>query len=188
MLYVLRHTYGYHETAPKAITLEEFQHGRKRRDGTRIDAGTGLSRSAVVDGLRCAVAAGLLREEVDARDRARIVKRYAIALREESPMATAEEQAVQSDWTLQVRERLTLIQGQREESPKATSVGAKGYRDQRKKPGERNQKKKRSSFAWAPTGRPAARERKSRSRSTTHAASCSGGSWPLSGGGLSYSQ
>jgi hypothetical protein len=92
VLYVLRHTSGFHEMAPKAITLEEFQNGRKRRDGTRIDAGTGLSRSAVIDGLKRAVAAGLLREEVDDRDRARIIKRYAIALEARSPETTAGEQ------------------------------------------------------------------------------------------------
>src|ERR1051326_4825903 len=45
--YVLRHTIGYQqEYAPKRITLDEFEHGRKRRDGSRIDHGTGNVQAA----------------------------------------------------------------------------------------------------------------------------------------------
>ena len=39
VLYILRHTWGYHDTE-KRITLEEFANGRKLRDGSRIDEGT----------------------------------------------------------------------------------------------------------------------------------------------------
>jgi len=121
VLYVLRHTYGYHETTPKAITLEEFQHGRKRRDGTRLDAGTGLSRSAVIDGLKRAVEAGLLTEEIDAHDRARIVKRYAIAPAVGSSLATPGEQPMKPEGTLPTQQRLILIKGRLQEVPETTS-------------------------------------------------------------------
>lgn len=121
VLYVLRHTYGYHETTPKAITLEEFQHGRKRRDGTRLDAGTGLSRSAVIDGLKRAAEAGLLTEEIDAHDRARIVKRYAIAPALGSSLATSGEQPMKPEGTLSAQQQLILIKGRLQEVPETTS-------------------------------------------------------------------
>ena len=38
VLYVLRHTWGYQEfDNPKSITLDELAHGRKRKNGTRLD-------------------------------------------------------------------------------------------------------------------------------------------------------
>ena len=46
--YVLRHTWGYHEYGGlKRITLDEFEHGRKRTDGTRMDSGIGMRRQAI---------------------------------------------------------------------------------------------------------------------------------------------
>jgi hypothetical protein len=73
--YVLRHTWGYSEyDLVKKITTDEFMHGRKRIDGTRIDKGTGLSNKSVVEGLSKAVEHGLLEVEVDDSDRARIKK------------------------------------------------------------------------------------------------------------------
>ena len=73
ILYVLRHTWGFQEfDLPKRITLDEFQHGRKRADGSRIDGGTGVSRCALNDGIRRAVAHGFLVQELEPhRDRGR---------------------------------------------------------------------------------------------------------------------
>ena len=43
-LYVLRHTWGYKEYNDfKGITVDEFANGRKKKDGIRIDRGTGLT-------------------------------------------------------------------------------------------------------------------------------------------------
>ena len=43
VLYVLRHTWGFQEFGQvKRISSDEFIHGRRRRDGTRLDDGTGL--------------------------------------------------------------------------------------------------------------------------------------------------
>ena len=80
--YVLRHTWGWHEYdgKPKKITLDEFMHGRKRDDGTRMDKGTGLSDRGVKDGVALAIEDGYLVCEVDDSDKARIKKSYSLRL------------------------------------------------------------------------------------------------------------
>src|SRR5579859_601175 len=71
--YVLRHTWGFREyDAARHITIDEFANGRKHKDSTRMDFGTGLSDKAVKEGLRRAIAHGFLLGEVDGRDKARI--------------------------------------------------------------------------------------------------------------------
>jgi hypothetical protein len=83
VLYTLRHTWGYSEFGlPKRITLDEFMSGRVARDGTRLDAGTGLSKDTVIDGLRRAVTHGILTVEVDAHDAARVKKYYSLRMKE----------------------------------------------------------------------------------------------------------
>ncbi len=75
--YVLRHTWGFQEYGiAKKITTDEFMNGRKGKDGDRFDKGTGLSNRSIIDGLRRAVAHGLLIEKVDDRDKARVKKYY----------------------------------------------------------------------------------------------------------------
>src|SRR5438105_372716 len=65
VLYVLRHTWGYQDDdgnreEMKKITLDEFVYGRKRKNGTRMDAGTGMVLSTVRDGLKRAIKHGYL--------------------------------------------------------------------------------------------------------------------------------
>src|SRR5215217_3018183 len=80
--YILRHTWGYQEYGlKKHITIDEFVNGRRRQDGARMDQGTGLSERAVYDGIRKAVAAGLIEEETDRSDRGRIKKSYSLRMR-----------------------------------------------------------------------------------------------------------
>jgi hypothetical protein len=80
--YVLKHTWGYSEfDMVKKITTDEFMHGRKKKDGTRIDEGTGLSKPSVIAGLKSAVEHGLLLEEVDDTDKARIKKFYKLKMK-----------------------------------------------------------------------------------------------------------
>src|SRR6266550_9065360 len=87
--YVLKHTWGYSEfNMVKKITTDEFMYGRKRKDGTRIDIGTGLSKPSVIEGLHKAVEHGLLEVEIDDSDKARIKKFY--KLRMKTPMEEAE--------------------------------------------------------------------------------------------------
>jgi len=82
--YVLRHTWGFHEYGQvKRISLDEFEHGRKTKDGTRMDKGVGMSRSSIIDGIRRAVEHDLLVVETDDSDKGRVKKSY--GLRMESP-------------------------------------------------------------------------------------------------------
>lgn len=90
ILYVMRHTWGYQEYMDsgmgggfKKITTDEFMHGRlRKREGTRMDEGTGLSDYGVRYGLKKAVEHGYLVEEVDVRDKARIKKYYALKMKD----------------------------------------------------------------------------------------------------------
>ena len=77
ILYILRHTWGYHDTE-KRITNDEFCNGRKRGDGTRIDNGCGLSPKSVRAGIANAVEHGYITVEIDSRDLARQKHYYAI--------------------------------------------------------------------------------------------------------------
>jgi len=86
--YILRHTWGFQEFGvSRKITVDEFMHGRKRIDGSRIDNGTKLSEQSVRNGLRQAIEDGYIVEEVDARDRARIKKFYQLRMTAEIKQA-----------------------------------------------------------------------------------------------------
>lgn len=77
ILYVLRHTWGFQDQE-KRITTDEFQRGRKRKDGTRLDHGTGLSAPTVRTSIKKAIKHGFLAVETDARDKARTRKFYSL--------------------------------------------------------------------------------------------------------------
>ena len=77
IIYTLRHTWGYQDDYKK-ITLDEFENGRKCKDGSRIDNGTGLTKPTIVDGIKRAVADGFLFEYVDTSDSARVKKFYSL--------------------------------------------------------------------------------------------------------------
>ena len=97
--YVLRHTWGYQEYGSlKRITLDEFEKGRKRVDGTRIDKGIGMRRQAIISGIRQAVEDGFLVEEADDSDRARVKKYYGLRM-----LPHLEEQEGYDDHTPGVR-------------------------------------------------------------------------------------
>ncbi len=81
LLYVMRHTWGYHEFGIcKTISIDEFMHGRRYKDGSRQDKGTGLSRQGVLDGIERAIKDGYLICEVDASDLGRTKKSYALRM------------------------------------------------------------------------------------------------------------
>jgi hypothetical protein len=81
--YILRHTWGYAEYGiPKAITMDEFIHGRKRTDRTRLDEGTGLSERAIRDSIKVAVDLGLLLMTVDDSDKARVKRSFCLRMAE----------------------------------------------------------------------------------------------------------
>lgn len=77
IFYILRHTWGYHEyDCPKHITLDEFENGRKRKDGSRIDSGVGMVRNSIKSGLKSAEEHGFILITTDDSDKARIEKSY----------------------------------------------------------------------------------------------------------------
>ena len=79
ILYILRHTWGYQEfDTYKKITLDEFEHGRMRSDRTRMDTGTGMSKSSILRGLNNAEEHGFILVETNDKDKARIKKTYRI--------------------------------------------------------------------------------------------------------------
>jgi len=101
--YVLRHTWGFQEFGVKKhITLPEFVSGRRRQDGTNLDAGTGLSKRAVQDGLNKAVEHGFIEEAIDDSDRARIKKYYSLcmdaSIQEDSTEGITGSEENYSDW------------------------------------------------------------------------------------------
>lgn len=87
VLYILRHTWGYHD-GEKKITVDEFCNGRKRKDGTRIDNGTGLSKPSVLSGIKSAIEHGFITVEVDDSDKARVKKYYALRGKESLPLGS----------------------------------------------------------------------------------------------------
>jgi hypothetical protein len=94
--YVMRHTWGHRDYAAKHITIDEFMNGRiytrGKRKGQRMDFGTGLSESAVRDGLERAAKHGFLDCFVDDSDKARIGKYYKLRMQEEGAYEGVEEE------------------------------------------------------------------------------------------------
>lgn len=75
-LYLLRHTWGWgNYTGFQGMTVDEFMNGRLM-GRERIDRGTGLSKSSVINGLRSAVDRKTVEAEIDDSDKARIKKQY----------------------------------------------------------------------------------------------------------------
>ena len=96
--YVLKHTWGYSEfDMVKKITTDEFMYGRKKKSGERVDNGTGLSKPSVIAGLKSAVTHGLLEEETDDSDKARIKKYYKLKMRNPIEEDEPENEEAQSD-------------------------------------------------------------------------------------------
>jgi DNA-binding transcriptional ArsR family regulator len=58
-LYLCRRTFGFKRESDR-ISLSQFIGGIKRRDGTRLDSGTGLAKSSVVSALASLKEKGLV--------------------------------------------------------------------------------------------------------------------------------
>lgn len=77
LLYILRHTWGYQEfDITKRITVDEFQNGRKEKDGSRMDKGCGVSRGAISNALKKLESLEYILVETDGSDAGRIKKSY----------------------------------------------------------------------------------------------------------------
>lgn len=95
ILYVLRHTWGFQEYETehgKKITLDEFANGRKRKNRSRLDGGTGMDRKTIIDGISRAIHHGFLRVETDDRDLARIKQFFSLVLLHDGKSATSDVQ------------------------------------------------------------------------------------------------
>jgi len=85
--YVLRHTWGYQGfSGARKITIDEFMYGRKRKDGSRIDDGTGLSKQSVITAVGLAIQHGYLTCDTDKKDLARQKKYYQLAMKSDVKM------------------------------------------------------------------------------------------------------
>lgn len=86
--YLLRHTWGYSKddhTKFKVLAIDEFCTGRKRRDGSRMDRGTGLSDRSVRTAIDKLQRNGYLEIHTDDSDKGRIKKGYKLRLFEDTP-------------------------------------------------------------------------------------------------------
>lgn len=129
VLYVLWHTYGYREYASmKAITLDEFEHGRKRKDGSRMDEGTGLSRAAIKLGLKQAKEDAFLYEVVDAHDQARIVRWYAVQLPSDGSVGGIESRPLTQPYDAQepANSSVSGIESSPQTQPYSAEMGPNG--------------------------------------------------------------
>ena len=89
--YVLKHSWGYQEYGlKKRISIDEFMSGRRRKNGSRMDRGTGLSKPSVVAGIKAAVQRGLLIEELDDSDKGRIKKYYMLRMHSDNDSSDSE--------------------------------------------------------------------------------------------------
>jgi hypothetical protein len=85
LLYILRHTWGYQEFGIyKAITIDEFQNGRKTSDGKRMDKGCGVSRGAISQALTALASKGYILIETNTNDLARVKKSYMLNMAKDS--------------------------------------------------------------------------------------------------------
>lgn len=68
LLYITRHTYGYHKVAD-AISLEQFQGGIRTKDGRQLDRGCGIkNRTAILKGLAELTERGIIGQIKSHRD------------------------------------------------------------------------------------------------------------------------
>ena len=81
LYYILRHTWGFQEFDElKKITLDEFENGRKRRDGSRMDGGCGFSKPTIVSSLQWLEHEGYIQVETDGSDAGRVKKSYSLVM------------------------------------------------------------------------------------------------------------
>jgi hypothetical protein len=61
ILYITRRTYGFGQPDGDTISLDQLMHGITRRDGTRLDHGTGLSERSLLQAIRDLRSMGMIR-------------------------------------------------------------------------------------------------------------------------------
>lgn len=61
LMYIVRKTFGFRKYEGDNIPLSQIVSGTKRKDGTYLDRGTGLAKSAVLDALKLLERAGIIK-------------------------------------------------------------------------------------------------------------------------------
>ncbi len=62
VLYIIRRTFGFKKRAD-AISLDQLENGIRRKDGTELDRGTGLSRRAILPAIRSLIEKGVIEKK-----------------------------------------------------------------------------------------------------------------------------
>src|SRR3990167_2197831 len=144
VLYILRHTWGFQEYEdPKRITMDEFSNGRKRKDRTRIDNGTGMSRNAIKDGIKRALFHGFLLRENDGRDSGRSSYVYLLNIQVKEGGSEVDP-LPEDDRGSKVDPVKSLPPGSQELTPRETKVDPRSEKDTLK---ETKKEKTRASAA-----------------------------------------
>jgi hypothetical protein len=89
LMYVVRHTLGFQDKV-KTITIDEFEHGRKKKNGQRMDNGVGMGRETIINALKTLAERAIITREIDIRDKARQKITYGL---HQSDNPTSEDQS-----------------------------------------------------------------------------------------------
>jgi DNA-binding PadR family transcriptional regulator len=128
LMYIIRHTYGFDEPI-KAITLDEFQNGRKRRDGTRMDKGTGLSKQTIISALKSLLEAGYLIVEKNDSDKARKERVYGVNRMSKNLTSDVKKLDIDGQEIRHRTEKYTIDKNYRNTSTVASSDATERERD-----------------------------------------------------------
>ena len=89
--YLAKHTWGYqHFDQPLRLSLDEFEHGRCRRDRSRLDTGTGVAHRHVLQSVKTLEDLGLVETLRDDADAARKLRYYTLRIARPAPDAPPE--------------------------------------------------------------------------------------------------
>jgi len=93
LIYIIRHTWGYHQSE-REISVTEFERGRRatrkaackcekcqEKGLSRLDHGTGMTEKSIRNGLKKAIEHGYLKVRIDDSDRGRMKKFYSLKIR-----------------------------------------------------------------------------------------------------------
>lgn len=84
LLYLVRHLWGFNENA-RHLSLDELAEGRRRQDGSRMDAGSGVSLASVKRAVKSLEAAGHIVVWRETTDRGPALNCYALRIRDPQP-------------------------------------------------------------------------------------------------------
>ncbi|MFH1016806.1 MAG: replication protein [Pseudomonadota bacterium] len=89
VLYIIRRTFGFKKKAD-VISLDQLENGIRRKDGTELDRGTGLSRRAILPAIRSLIEKGVIekKEQMDPRFGSR-ASLYSLRFKDSHPRGEA---------------------------------------------------------------------------------------------------